>query len=268
MERTMRTDYETLTLEMSEDHILKVILDRPDAANSMNTQMGFDLRSMWADLYHDPTVARCIVLTGRGEKIFCAGGDLKQRNGMTDKEWLDQHAIFEQGVKSMMDCPIPIIGAINGAAYGGGCELALNCDFLYAAEHARFALTEVTLGIMPGAAGTQNMPRAVGVRRAMEVILTGMPLSAAEALEYGLVNSVCPPAKLTDKVMATARRIASNAPIAIRQAKKSIRMATQLDLKSGYDFEIEAYNRMVSSKDRLEGVLAFNEKRKPNFKGH
>ncbi|MDE0807823.1 MAG: enoyl-CoA hydratase-related protein [Alphaproteobacteria bacterium] len=264
----MRTDYETLTLEMSEDHILKVILDRPDAANSMNTQMGFDLRSMWADLYHDPTVARCIVLTGHGEKIFCAGGDLKQRNGMSDKEWLDQHAIFEQGVKSMMDCPIPIIGAINGAAYGGGCELALNCDFLYAAEHARFALTEVTLGIMPGAAGTQNMPRAVGVRRAMEVILTGMPLSAAEALEYGLVNSVCPLAKLTDKVMATARRIASNAPIAIRQAKKSIRMATQLDLKSGYDFEIEAYNRMVSSKDRLEGVLAFNDKRKPNFKGH
>ena len=264
----MRTDYETLTLEMSEDHILKVILDRPDAANSMNTQMGFDLRSMWADLYHDPTVVRCIVLTGRGEKIFCAGGDLKQRNGMSDKEWLDQHAIFEQGVKSMMDCPIPIIGAINGAAYGGGCELALNCDFLYAAEHARFALTEVTLGIMPGAAGTQNMPRAVGVRRAMEVILTGMPLSAAEALEYGLVNSVCPPAKLTDKVMDTARRIASNAPIAIRQAKKSIRMATQLDLKSGYDFEIEAYNRMVSSKDRLEGVLAFNEKRKPNFKWH
>jgi enoyl-CoA hydratase len=264
----MRTDYETLTLEQDDDHVLTVILDRPDAANSMNTQMGLDLRALWADLYHDPSVARCIVITGRGEKIFCAGGDLKQRNGMSDKEWLDQHAIFEQGVKSMMDCPIPIIGAINGAAYGGGCELALNCDFLYAAEHARFALTEVTLGIMPGAAGTQNMPRAVGVRRAMEVILTGLPLNAKEALEYGLVNTVCPPGELMEKTMITARRIAANAPISIRQAKKSIRVATQLDLKSGYDFEIEAYNRMVSSKDRLEGVLAFNEKRKPDFKGH
>jgi enoyl-CoA hydratase len=181
---------------------------------------------------------------------------------------LDQHAIFEQGVKSMMDCPIPIIGAVNGAAYGGGCELALNCDFLYAAEHARFALTEVTLGIMPGAAGTQNLPRAVGVPRAMEIILTGLPVSAGEALEYGLVNKVCAQESLMDEAMKTARRIASNAPIAIRQAKKSVRVATQLDLKSGYDFEIEAYNRMVSTKDRLEGVLAFNEKRKPDFKGH
>jgi enoyl-CoA hydratase len=264
----MRTDYETLTLEQGDDHVLTVILDRPDAANSMNTQMGFDLRALWADLYHDPSVARCIVVTGRGEKIFCAGGDLKQRNGMSDKEWLDQHAIFEQGVKSMMDCPIPIIGAVNGAAYGGGCELALNCDFLYAAEHARFALTEVTLGIMPGAAGTQNLPRAVGVPRAMEIILTGLPVSAGEALEYGLVNKVCAQESLMDEAMKTARRIASNAPIAIRQAKKSVRVATQLDLKSGYDFEIEAYNRMVSTKDRLEGVLAFNEKRKPDFKGH
>ena len=264
----MRTEYETLALEFSDDHVLTVILDRPDSANSMNTQMGYDLRSLWADLYHDPSVARCIVITGRGEKIFCAGGDLKQRNGMSDKEWLEQHALFEQGVKSMMDCPIPIIGAINGAAYGGGCELALNCDFLYAADHARFALTEVTLGIMPGAAGTQNMPRAVGVRRAMEIILTGLPVSAIEALEYGLVNTVRPQAELMDTVMTTARRIAANAPIAIRQAKKSVRVATQLDLKSGYDFEIEAYNRMVSTKDRLEGVLAFNEKRKPDFKGH
>jgi enoyl-CoA hydratase/carnithine racemase len=263
----MRTNYDTLTLEFSDDHILTIILDRPDAANSMNTQMGLELRELWADLYHDPSVARCIVLTGRGEKIFCAGGDLKQRNGMTDKEWLDQHAIFEQGIKSMMDCPIPIIGAINGAAFGGGCEIALNCDFLYAAGHARFALTEVTLGIMPGAAGTQNLPRAVGVARAMEIILTGLPLGAEEALGYGMVNQVCPGPELMDTVMATARRIAGNAPISVRQAKKSIRVATQLDLKSGYDFELEAYNRMVSTEDRLEGVRAFNEKRKPDFKG-
>jgi enoyl-CoA hydratase len=267
LESVMKTNYETLTVERGDDHVLTMILDRPEAANSMNTQMGLDLRSFWADLYHDPSVARCVVVTGRGEKIFCAGGDLKQRNGMSDPEWQRQHAIFEQGVKSMMDCPIPIIAAVNGAAYGGGCEFALNCDFIYAAKHARFALTEVTLGIMPGAAGTQNLPRAVGSRRAMEIILTGGPVAAAEALEYGLVNKVCAPGTLMEEVMVTARRIAANAPIAIRQAKKSVRVATQIDLKSGYDFEIEAYNRMVSTEDRLEGVRAFNEKRKPDFQG-
>jgi enoyl-CoA hydratase/carnithine racemase len=263
----MQTEFETLTLERDDAHVLTVIIDRPDALKAMNTQMGFDLRTLWADLYHDPSVARCIIFTGRGERGFCAGGDLKERNGMTDEAWRQQHAVYEQAVKGMMDCPIPIIGAINGAAYGGGCELALNCDFLYAADHARFALPEVTLGIMPGAGGTQNMPRAVGVRRAKEIILTGLPFSAADALAWGLVNKVCGKADLLDAAMETARRIAANAPIAIRQAKKSVGVATQLDLKTGYDFEIEAYNRMVPTEDRLEGVRAFNEKRPADFQG-
>ena len=263
----MQTEFETPTLARNAAHVLTVIIDRPDALNAMNTQMGFDPRTLWADLYHDPSVARCIIFTGRGEQGVCAGGDLKERNGMTDEAWRRQHAVYEQAVKGMMDCPIPIIGAINGVAYGGGCELALNCDFLYAADHARFALPEVTLGIMPGAGGTQNLPRAVGARRAKEVILTGLPFSAADALAWGLVNKVCGKADLLDAAMATARRIAANAPIAIRQAKKSVGVATQLDLKTGYDFEIEAYNRMVPTEDRLEGVRAFNEKRPADFQG-
>lgn len=263
----MQTDFETLTLERPDEHVLTVILDRPEALNAMNTQMGHDLRTLWRDLYHDPSVARCVVLTGRGERGFCAGGDLKERNGMSDETWQRQHALYEQAVKGMMDCPIPIIGAINGAAFGGGCEVALSCDFLYAAEHARFALTEVTLGIMPGAGGTQNLPRAVGVRRAKEIVLTGLPFSAGDALEWGMVNKVCGKQILMDEVLTTARRIAANAPIAVRQAKKSVGVATQLDLKTGYDFEIEAYNRMIPTEDRLEGVRAFNEKRKAVFKG-
>jgi len=148
-----------------------------------------------------------------------------------------------------------------------GFGFALACDFLYAAKHARFALTEVTLGIMPGAGGTQNLPRAVGERRAKEVILTGRPFSAREAYDWGMVNRLCPPDKLHDEALETARRIADNAPISVRQAKHAIHFGLQMDLASGMMLEIEAYNRMVPTEDRREGVLAFNEKRRPRFKG-
>jgi enoyl-CoA hydratase len=261
------TSYETLSLEHDGNHILVVTMNRPEAANALNTQMGRDLRALWTVLYEQPGDLRCVVLTGAGERAFCAGGDLKERNGMTDAQWQHQHAIYEQSVKAMMDCPVPIIAAVNGAAYGGGLEIALGADFIYAAEHARFALTEVTLGIMPGAGGTQLLPRAVGTRRAKEIVLTGLPFTAADGLEWGLINTVCPGPELLDTALVTARRIAGNAPIATRQAKKAVAVATQVDLKTGYDFEIEAYNRMVPTEDRLEGVRAFNEKRKPAFKG-
>lgn len=261
------TSYETLSLEHQGNHILVVTMNRPEAANALNTQMGRDLRALWTVLYEQPGDLRCVVLTGAGERAFCAGGDLKERNGMTDAQWQHQHAIYEQSVKAMMDCPVPIIAAVNGAAYGGGLEIALGADFIYAAEHARFALTEVTLGIMPGAGGTQLLPRAVGTRRAKEIVLSGLPFTAADGFEWGLINTVCPGPELLDTALATARRIAGNAPIATRQAKKAVGVATQVDLKTGYDFEIEAYNRMVPTEDRLEGVRAFNEKRKPVFKG-
>ena len=233
----------------------------------MNTQMGLDLRQVFLDLYVDTEDIRCVVVTGRGEKIFCAGGDLKDRDGMTDQQWQSQHAIFEQMVRGMRECPVPVLGAINGASYGGGCEFALSCDFIYAAEHARFALTEITLGIMPGAGGTMNLPQAVGERRAREIIYTGRPFSAAEGLEWGLVNQVCAANDLLEKTIATAENISRNAPISVRQAKKSIAVSTQVDRHVGYMFELEAYNRMVPTEDRLEGVRAFNEKRKPEFKG-
>jgi enoyl-CoA hydratase/carnithine racemase len=175
--------------------------------------------------------------------------------------------IFERGVRAMKECPIPIIGAINGAAYGGGCEFALACDFAYASSTARFALTEVTLGIMPGAGGTQNMPRAVGIKRAKEILLTGLPFTAAQALEWGMVNKVCEPASLQAETLVTAERIAGNAPLSTRQIKHSVNTGMQMDLASALMFEIEAYNRLPPTEDRREGVAAFNEKRKPVFKG-
>ena len=146
-------------------------------------------------------------------RIFCAGANLKERNGMTDAQWMAQHALFEQMIMALMDCPVPVIAAINGASYAGGFEMTLGCDFVYASKTARFALTEVTLGIMPGACGTQNLPRAVGLRRAKEIILTGEPISAEQAYEYGIVNKLCEPKNLLDDAFTTAQKICDNAPI-------------------------------------------------------
>jgi enoyl-CoA hydratase len=260
-------EFETLSLEAASEHVTIVRLNRPDASNALNTQMGKDLVRCFEDVALDPKGLRCIVLTGAGEKAFCAGGDLKERRGMTDEQWTRQHVIFERMVRALIDCPVPIIGAVNGAAYGGGCEIAGCCDFLYAADTARFALTEVTLGIMPGGGGTQFLPRAVGTRRAKEIILTGKPFSAQDALKWGVVNKVCEPDKLMAETLATAEVIAGNAPIAVRQAKRSMHFGMQMDLRSALFFEIDAYNKMVGTQDRLEGVRAFNEKRKPKFRG-
>jgi len=263
----MRNDFKTLMIERPEPHILVVTLNRPDRRNALDTQMGLDLLELFGALYVDQEDIRCIVLTGSGSKAFCAGGDLKQRNNMTDESWQSQHAVFEKMTLALMDCPVPIIAAVNGAAFGGGLEIALSADFIYAARSARFAQSETRLGIMPGAGGTQNLPRACGVRRAKEIIFAAEPFTAEQAYEWGIVNKLCDDETLIDTTMATARKIAANAPIAVRQANKSVGMATQADLKTGYAFEIEAYNRMVQTEDRVEGVRAFNEKREPNFKG-
>lgn len=263
----MRPQYETLLLEEPIRHVTVVTMNRPQARNAMNTQMMAELRDCFASYYVDQGETRCLVLAGAGGKAFCAGADLKERNGMSDEAWRRQHAIIEQAIRAIMDCPIPIIAAVNGAAYAGGCELALACDFIYAVPEARFAQTEVALGIMPGAMGTQNLPRAIGTRRAKEVILTATPFTAEEAFAWGLVNRLVPADKLMTEVLATAERIAANAPVAVRQAKRSMDKSEDLDRANGYNFEIEAYNRTVGTEDRIEGIRAFNEKRKPDFKG-
>jgi len=263
----MARQFETLQEEDLGGGLLLLTLNRPSVANALNTQMGHDLLAFFDAINGAPNQQRCIILTGAGDKAFCAGGDLKERQGMSDEAWQAQHLVFERMARAFIASPVPVIGAINGAAYGGGCELALCCDFAYAAETARFALTEVTLGIMPGAAGTQTLPRVVGERRAKELILTGRAFSASEAFEWGMINRVCAPDALRAEAIDTGRRIAENAPIAVRQAKHAIHFGLQMDLASGMMLEIEAYNRMVPTEDRREGVRAFNEKRKPQFKG-
>ena len=263
----MRTDFETIVLSRPDDHVLLVTLNRPDVANALNTRMGLELVEVFEALSIDLENLRAVIITGQGDKAFCAGGDLKERNGMSDEGWQAQHVIFERMVRAIMGCPIPVLAAVNGAAYGGGCEIAAASDFIYAASTARFALTEVTLGIMPGAGGTQNLARAVGERRAKELILSGLPFTAAEAEAWGLVNLVVEPSELLEATLAIARRIAGNGPIAVRQAKQAIHRGLQMSVWDGLAFEIEAYNRLVRTEDRREGVRAFNERRKPVFSG-
>jgi enoyl-CoA hydratase/carnithine racemase len=251
--------------ERPDPQVLLVTLNRPEVLNAINTQMGHDLYGLWTSLAAEPGDTRCVVLTGAGDRAFCAGGDLKERDGMTQAAWQAQHELFERGFVALMELPLPVIAAVNGDAYGGGLETALACDFIYASRGARFAQSEVRLGIMPGGGGTQNLPRAVGERRAKELILTARAFSAEEGAAWGLVNKVCD--NPLEEALATARAIAGNAPLSVRQAKKSIHYGLQTDLLTGYRFEIEAYNRLVDTEDRHEGVRAFNEKRKPLFRG-
>lgn len=260
--------YETLQLAQHGEHVLQITINRPQAMNAITTQMGHDLLDVWTRLTVAPENIRCAILTGAGERAFCAGGDLKERNGMSNAAWQAQHELFERGFVTLMECTVPVIAAVNGFAYGGGCETALGCDFIYASGNAQFALSEVKLGIMPGGGGTQTLARAVGERRAKELILSATPFSANEACAWGMVNRVFDTQQeLLAGAIRMAETISGNAPLSVRQAKKSIHFGLQCDIQTAYRFEIEAYNRLVPTEDRLEGVRAFAEKRKPVFQG-
>lgn len=263
----MDMNFKTLLVEKKNEHILLVTLNRPEVRNAINIDMMQDLFSLWHQLYRNQENWRCIILTGQGEKAFCAGADLKERNNMSLTQWREQHTVLQQAMLAMLDCPIPIIAAVNGAAFGGGLELALASDFVYASITTTFAQSEVKVGLMPGALGTQNLPRAVGLQRAKELTFTGNTFSATDAYEWGIVNRICEPEELMDEVLKTANKICENAPLAVRQAKKALNASQHLDLKSGYFYELENYKALLPTKDREEGIRAFNEKRKPEFLG-
>ncbi len=256
--------YQALTLTFPEKPIAVIGLNRPAAANALNTQMALELKDIFAKL--DTRTCRVVILTGEG-KYFCAGADLKERKGMDETQWHTQHDAFEGALSGLMACPVPVIAAVPGAAFGGGLEMALACDFIYAAESARFALSETTLGIIPGLGGTQQLPRRVGYARARELIFTGRAFSAQEALEWGVVNRVLAPDALQQETLSVARAIAANAPLAVKAAKQSIENGAALHLKEALACELKQYVMLLRSKDRHEGIDAFNEKRKPVFTG-
>ena len=255
------------TVEISEpsEGVKVVTLSRPEAANALNTAMGEELLALWQELARDASV-RAAVLTGAG-RFFCAGADLKERDGMSDQQWSEQHVMFEAMIRAQLACPFPIIAAVNGAAMGGGCEMAMACDFAWASSDARLGLPEVGLGIIPGLGGTQYVVRAAGERRAAELLMSGLPIDAAQALEFGLVNRVTPPDELMAQVLERARVIAGKAPLSVRALKKVVRGGAALPLDEAMDLELAQYNRLFKTQDRREGVAAFNQKRTAVFRG-
>lgn len=259
--------YETILIDAPAEQVLRIVLNRPGAANALTTIMGRELIDVFGRLTEEPLAYRCLILTGSGERVFCAGADLKERDGMDDAAFGRQHYLFERMMRAIWECPVPLIAALNGHTMAGGLELALNCDFIYAADHIRMGFPEVKRGIMPGGAGTQHLPRRVGEARAKEIILTGGDFTAADALAWGLVNRICPAAELGDATLATALAIRANAPIATAQAKKAITHGMQMDVRTGMFFEIEAYGRLIPTADRQEGINAFVEKRPAAFVG-
>jgi enoyl-CoA hydratase/carnithine racemase len=244
-----------------------VTLNRPDAANAFDTRLARELRTAFEALAAPGAATRCVVLTGAGPRAFCAGADLKERDGMSDQAWAAQHLEFEAMARAILAAPMPVIAAVNGAAFGGGCEIALLCDFIFAAESARFALPEASLGIMPGLGATRTLARVAGPARAKQVILSGTPFTAAEALAWGVANRLCRPDQLIEEALEAARRIAANAPLAVRAIKRAIDAGSGASLAEGMALEIEAYNGLFPTQDRIEGVRAWREKRPPRFQG-
>lgn len=259
----MMHSHKTLAIDTIDGTIAVVALNRPEAANALNTDMALDIHNFFSSAARG---FRVIVLTGHG-RHFCAGADLKERKGMSEAQWQAQHHAFENALHAIMHCPVPVIAAVNGAAFGGGLELALACDFIYAAETARFGLTETTLGIIPGLGGTQSLPRAIGLPMAKELIFLGRAFSAAEAHHWRMVNALCKPEALMAETITRARSISANAPLAVRAAKSAMNEGIALPLHEALHCELTHYNTLLNTSDRHEGINAFNEKRKASFTG-
>lgn len=262
----MHAHYKTLSFASPAHHVAQIALCRPEAANALNAQMGGELAALFTAIGKKSSNFRVVILTGEG-KHFSAGADLKERRDMSRRAWDAQHAAFEKGLKAILHCPLPVIAAVNGAAMGGGLELALACDFIIASENARFAFPETGLGIMPGLGGTQNFPRAVGTRHAKEWLLTGKTFSTDEACRMGLINRIHPPEMLLTEALALAHAIAANAPLSVRAIKKAVDQGIALPLAAGLRAELTQYKTLLSTRDRKEGIAAFNEKRKAVFTG-
>lgn len=249
-----------------EGALARLAIARPDVSNCLSFDTLSQFRAHVAALARERDV-RCVVITGSGDKAFCAGADLKERATMP----LDRVPLFVASIRALMDeveaLPMPTIAAVNGFAFGGGMELMLACDLRLAASTATMGLTEVGLAIIPGAGGTQRLPRLIGRARAKELILTGRRIAAAEAHRIGLVNEVLEPARLATRAAEVAAEIAANGPLAVRAAKRAIDRGGEMPLLEGLRYEFECYETILPTKDRVEALEAFREKRKPNYRG-
>ncbi|HET7754342.1 MAG TPA: enoyl-CoA hydratase-related protein [Anaeromyxobacteraceae bacterium] len=242
------------------------IIDGESRRNAISMAMLRGLNALLARAATKRTL-RCVVLTGSGERAFCAGADRKERAAMTADDVHAFHGGLRDALRGIETAPQVFVAALNGVALGGGFELALACDLRVAAEHAEVGLPEVGLGIIPGGGGTQRLARAIGVARAKDLVLTARRITAREALSWGLVSRVAPATGLRDAALETAALVARNAPVSLRQAKRAIDDGFHLPLEEALDLENALYQDCLETKDRQEALRAFAEKRKPVFTG-
>lgn len=255
-------EYKNLIVETKENiGIIKI--NRPAALNALNSQIIHELDDAVHELSENPKV-KVIVLTGEG-KAFVAGADISEMKDMTKEQAMDFSKVGHKAFSFIESQEKPVIAAVNGFALGGGCELALACDIRIASEAAKFGQPEVSLGIIPGFAGTQRLLRLAGTAKAKELICTGEIIDAKTALSSGLVNHVVPADKLMDFALEMAKKIASRGPVAIKLAKRVIHRGSRSDFDTGSSFEVEAFGECFASGEAKEGMSAFLEKRKPNW---
>lgn len=251
-----------------EGPVLVVTVQRPEALNALNAKVVNSLSSLVEWLESGEAASfRAVVLTGAGEKAFVAGADIREFENLSTEGAVELSLKGHRVGSRLESLKIPVIAAVNGFALGGGLELALSCDFIYASENAKFGLPESTLGLMPGYGGTVRLPRRIGAARARELAFTGGMISAQEALTLGLVNKVVPQADLLNTCMETAKVIANRAPIAVAQIKRSVCQGMNLNEEDACRLEAKLFAELFATEDKTEGVRAFIEKRKPAFKG-
>ncbi|AJF06741.1 enoyl-CoA hydratase/isomerase family protein [Geoalkalibacter subterraneus] len=256
----------TLLLIEKNNGVAQLTINSPQTLNALNSAVLGELECALYELDRDNDV-KVVILTGAGEKAFVAGADIKEMAAMSAFEG-QQFALKGQRVILMMEkMNKPVIAAVNGYALGGGLELALGCDFIYASQKARFGFPEVTLGIIPGFGGTQNLSRRIGVARANELIFTGKMIDAAKASEWGIVNEVFAPEELLPKAQETARSIARLGTLAIASAKNAIANGLNMGKEDGFRYEASLFGVLFATEDQKEGMGAFVEKRKAEFKG-
>jgi enoyl-CoA hydratase len=249
------------------NNIAIITFNRPKALNALNQALLSEVKDALDEIRKNQEI-RVLILTGAGDKAFVAGADITELAKTLDSIQAKHFAeIGHRVMNRLQEMPIPVIAAVNGFALGGGSEIALACDFIYASENAKFGLPEITLGLIPGFGGTQRLPRQIGKNMAKELIFTGKMITASTAYELGMVNKVVPPESLMEEVMKTAGAIASKGRVSIRAAKQAVNSGMDVDLATGCKLEIDAFSICMAGEDAKEGTSAFLEKRQPVFKG-